>query len=148
MKCFLAAIICAIGVTSCQSTSTADGGPVPNAIKTPIQSFQEASVKELSTWGFNINATDLGEDQYGLYIHITQPASEAINKKKLEINFSLWSEDNQFVFAMPKIDFNHGPFLLIDGYTLRIVVNTTEETLGLLPGVGYTIDIDPADHID
>lgn len=151
MKFFFAALISFVSLSGCQSISqlegAADGGPVPNAIEHPIQSYKEVTIEQLNAWGFSVEATDLGEGEFGVYVHAQRPAMEGIASGRLNISFSLWSEDEQFVFAMPTVSLNQGPFLLIDGYILRVMVNVTNDALGLEPGVGYKADIDPAAHL-
>lgn len=151
MKCFFAALITVAMFTGCQSNSSvdrpADGGPVPNAIEHPIQSYQKVTVDQLNTWGFSVEATDLGEGEYGIYVRAQQPAIEEIDNGQLAVNFSLWSDDDQLVLAMPTVNMNQGPFLVLDGYILRIVINAAHDALGLRPGIGYRVDIDPADYL-
>lgn len=151
MKSFLAAFILSVNLSGCQFTSpqesAADGGPVPNAIEHPIQSYLEVSTHRLNMWGFSVEASDLGEGEYGIYVHARNPAVEEINAGRLNVNFSLWSADGHFIFAIPTVSLNQGPFLLLDGYILRVIVNVTSKTLGLEPGIGYRVDIDPADHL-
>lgn len=151
MKYFFLVFTSIISLTGCQSICPlegyTDGGPVPNAIQYPIQSYLEVSIEQLNAWGFSVDATDLGEGQFGLYIRAQQPAIKEINSGELRVNFSLWSDDEQFVFAMPNVSLNQGPFLLLEGYTLRIVVNTTNNALDLQPGVGYMTQLDPADYL-
>lgn len=89
----------------------------------------------------------MGEGEYGIYVHARNPAVEEINAGRLNVNFSLWSADGHFIFAMPTVSLNQGPFLLLDGYILRVIVNVKSKTLGLEPGIGYRVDIDPADHL-
>lgn len=151
MKSFFSVLISFVSLSGCQSIfpleGTADGGPVPNAIEHPIQSYQEVSIEQLNAWGLSVEATDLGEGEFGVYVHAQHPAIEEINTGRLNVNFSLWSDDEQFVFAMPTVSLNEGPFLLLDGYILRVMVNVNNNALGLEPGVGYKADIDPADHL-
>lgn len=151
MKYFFSVLISISSLTGCQSIPPldgyADGGPIPNAIQHPIQSYQEVSIEQLNAWGFSVEGADLGEGKFSLYVRAQQPAIKEINSGRLRVKFSLWFDDEQFVFAMPNVSLNQGPFLLIEGYVLRVVVNTTDNALDLQPGIGYMARIDPADHL-
>ncbi len=146
LSSFIIVMICGCQFSSMAVTAMEEV-PVPNAVEHPIQAFSFVDIKQFNKWGIMLEPHDMEDGEFGLYVHVREPALTEVMSGKLEVNFSVWTDKKQMIVSIPKVHLNKRPFLLRKDYLLRMVVNTSDKSLGMTPGVGYVIDIDPADHL-
>jgi len=114
-----------------------DGAPVNHAIKHPVERHEKLSLEKLRLLGFAPQVIDMGDKEYGIYITQNGEIKRAINTGKIRINFSLWDANDNFVLAIPAAADDASPFIVVEGYQLRIALIPTEIYEGLKPGTSY-----------
>lgn len=102
--------------------SLPDGAPVKNAIEYPVEQYKNLSLEKLRSIGIEQQVIDMGEKEYGIYVARNNRIGKAIADGKIHINFSLWDAKGNFVLAMPAIADNAAPFVVAEGYQLRIAL--------------------------
>lgn len=143
----LAFFFVTIGLAACNGYGSRarapDGAPTPNAIIHPIEAYEEISPEKLLALGIKAQTIEMGDGEYGIYITRDEKLDEAVAAKKVSINFSVWDIGGRFVMAMPSIADDAGPFVLSQGYQIRIALIPISTYADLKLGVGYFCMLNP-----
>ena len=134
-------VLAACGTYS--ASSLPDGAPVKNAIEHPVEQYENLSLEKLRSLGIEPQVIDMGEKEYGIYILRNNEIRKAIADGKIHINFSLWDTKGNFVLAIPAIADNAAPFIVAEGYRLRIALAPTVSYSDLKPGRSYIATLNP-----
>lgn len=114
-----------------------DGAPVQNAIAHPVEQYENLSLEKLHSLGIEPQVIDMGDKEYGIYVVRNGEINKTIADGKIRINFSLWDAKGNFVLAIPTIEDDAAPFIVAEGYQLRIALTPTASYGDLKPGSGY-----------
>lgn len=139
MRLLLATVLAVSTMASgCSATAGKpdDGAPSPIAIEHPIERNQPLSEKQLAELGITVSVAD-GGDEYGLYVTLREDLRQAIADDRAGLHFSIWSREGSLVLGMPQVNVEDGPFLVADGYRLRVMLDSKSGYAGLELGVGY-----------
>lgn len=120
-----------------------DGAPVKHAIKHPVERHENLSLEKLRSLGVDPQIVNMGDKEYGIYIYRNDKIAKAIIAGKIRIGFSLWDSKDNFVLAIPNVADAASPFILAEGYQLRITLAPTEIYEDLEPGAGYITTLNP-----
>lgn len=120
-----------------------DGAPVKNAINYPVERHENLSLEKLRSLGVDPRVVNMGDKEYGIYISQDGEIAKAIMAGKIRISFSLWDTRGNFVLAIPNIADSASPFILAEGYQLRITLAPIEIYRDLEPGAGYITTLNP-----
>ncbi len=117
------------------------------AVKHPIQRHQQVSLAEARVWGLDAYSLDTGDGEYGLYLLLNQQLRDAIGNGSARLAVSFW-QGQQLLLAMPSLDpADNGPFLIQEGYYLKVLLDPQDGYMGLQPGTGYYLLLDPREHV-
>jgi hypothetical protein len=67
-----------------------------------------------------IQVVEAGTDEYGIYVSRSEVIEKAIGAGVIRISFSLWDAQDNFVMAIPATADDARPFIVAEGYQLRI----------------------------
>lgn len=138
-----------IGVilTSCGAyritPNLSDGAPVQNAIEHPVEHYENLSLENLHSLGIEPQVIDMGENEYGIYVLWSDEIRKTIADEKIHISFSLWDTKGNFILAMPTIEDKASPFIVTEGYQLRIALVPTASYHDLKLGSSYIATLNP-----
>lgn len=80
---------------------------------------------------------DAGGGEYGLYVALSEDLLNAIKDGRAGVHFSLWTREGGFVLGLPPVNTEGGPFLLAEGFRLRVMLDPKSGYAGLESGTGY-----------
>lgn len=123
-----------------------DGAPVAIAVKHPVERHQQVSLAESSKWGLDAYSLDTGGGEYGLYLELNEQLRDAIQNDNARLAVSFW-QGEQLLLAMPGLRLDDGPFLIQEGYQLKVLLDPKGGYAGLEPGTGYYVMLDPREHV-
>lgn len=138
-----------LGLTSCgwsQNLQPDSAAPVAMTVKNPLQGYQPLSLEEASRLGLGAYSLDSGDSEYGLYLLLDKQLQSAIRDDTVSLHVSIWNE-GRFVASVPGFRHSNSPFLLQEGYQLQILINPQSGFMGLQPGTGYYLLLEPKEYL-
>jgi len=139
----LAGIFIAACGTYRLSAESPDGAPVQHAIEHPAETHEDLPLEKLLSLGIEPQVIKMGDGEHGIYIARRSEIRSAIAEGQIRINFSLWDAKENFVLAVPEIADSDSPFIVAEGYQLRIALIPTSIYNDLKPGTSYITALNP-----
>jgi hypothetical protein len=134
-------------LTACGISKTVsplpDGAPVPHAIQHPAERYEDLSLEKLRALGIDPQVVEAGTNEHGIYVSRSEEIEKAFAAGIIRISFSLWDAQENFVLAIPATADDGRPFIVAEGYQLRISLIPYSVYGGLSPDTIYLVALNP-----